>query len=171
MVGCADRRALTRLRVSLRGGFTLLTAGVLLLLLAAGSSVASAHAASSPAPIEVADSMDQPIVPAIRADEQYVFSMGIVDRVGAGSLTINFGDGATETYTLNGATTVQTQNGDALRAADLQIGDMVIVLTVENESLARTIVSGSETGFHDAGPADIRGHDERECADCDAHAP
>lgn len=107
----------------------------------------------------------------IRASEQYVFSMGVVDWVSANSLTLRFGDGETETYALDGATTIQTQNGDALDLTDLTIGDMVIVLTVENDRTAVTIVSGGEEGFHDAGPADIRGHDEDECGSCDAHAP
>lgn len=109
--------------------------------------------------------------PAVRASEQYVFSMGIVDAVSADWLTLRFAEGATETYRLNGATLVQTQNGDALRVADLEVGEVVIVLTVEHDPLAVTIVSGGMEGFHEAGPADIRGHDDRECAACDAHAP
>jgi hypothetical protein len=104
-------------------------------------------------------------------DRQYVFSVGFVDRVSAESLTLRFDDGATETYRLNGATEIQTQNGDELRRADLAVGEMAIVLSVENDPTAVTVVSGGAEGFHDAGPADIRGHDERECADCDAHAP
>ena len=106
----------------------------------------------------------------VEASEQYVFSMGIVDAVGADRLTLRFADGVTETYTLDGATTVQTQNGDALRVADLEVGEMVIVLTVENDPVAVTIVSGGADGFHDAGPRDIRGHDEPECDTCDADA-
>ena len=97
--------------------------------------------------------------------------MGIVDRVSATTVTLHFDDGATETYSVNGATTIQTQNGDALRLDDIAVGEMVIVLTLENDPLAVTIVSGGAEGFHEAGPADIRGHDERECAACDAHSP
>ena len=107
----------------------------------------------------------------VQASEQYVFSVGIVDRIGADALTLRFDDGDTETYRLDRATTIQTQHGDALRLADLEIGQMAIVLTVENDSMAVTIVSGGEEGFHDAGPGDIRGHDERECAADDAHSP
>jgi hypothetical protein len=121
---------------------------------------ADAHAASRPA-----SDLD------LRASEQYVFSMGVVDRVGAETLTIRFADGDTETYRLDGATTFQTQNGDALGVSDLAVGEMVIVLTVEDDSLAVTVVSGGDEGFHAVGPADIRGHDERECAECDAHSP
>ena len=109
--------------------------------------------------------------PSVRASEQYVFSVGIVEAVTADRLTLRFDDGMTETYTVNGATTVQTQNGDTLRVADLAVGEMAIVLTVEDDPVAVTIVSGGADGFHEAGPADIRGHDERECAACDAHAP
>lgn len=111
------------------------------------------------------------VVPSALASEQYVFSMGIVEAVSADRLTLRFDDGVTETYTVNGATTIQTQNGDALRVADLEVGEVAIVLTVENDPVALTIVSGGMGGFHEAGPADIRGHDERECAACDAHAP
>ena len=107
----------------------------------------------------------------VQASEQYVFSVGIVARVGADTLTLRFDDGVTETYRLDRATTIQTQNADALRLADLEVGQMAIVLTVENDSMAVTIVSGGEEGFHDAGPGDIRGHDERECAAYDAHSP
>ena len=109
--------------------------------------------------------------PCVRASEQYVFSVGIVEAVTADRLILRFDDGMTETYTVNGATTVQTQNGDTLRVADLAVGEMAIVLTVEDDPVAVTIVSGGADGFHEAGPADIRGHDERECAACDAHAP
>ena len=104
----------------------------------------------------------------VQASEQYVFSVGIVDRVGADTLTLRFDDGVTETYRLDRATTIQSQNGDALRLADLEGGQMAIVLTVEKDSMAVTIVSGGEEGFHDAGPSDIRGHDKRECEACDA---
>ena len=148
-----------------------MTAGLLLLLAASGWSVAPAQAASSSALTEATFTAHRAAVSGTRASEQYVFSMGIVDQMSADTLTLDFGDGVTEMYTLNGATTVQTQNGDALGLTDLDIGDMVIVLTVENESLARTIVSGGEAGFHAAGPGDIRGHDERACEACDAYAP
>jgi hypothetical protein len=109
--------------------------------------------------------------PIVRAGGQYVFSVGIVDAVSPDRLTLRFDDGATETYTVNGETTIQTQNGDVLRVADLEVGEMAIVLTAEDDPLALTIVSGGAEGFHEAGPADIRGHDERECAACGAHAP
>ena len=158
----ARRRSQARLRSSLGRRWALL-AGLLLMLTAIGGVPAiPAHAASAPLLALATD---------VRASEQYVFSMGIVDHVSADSLTLRFDDGYTETYTLNGATTIQTQNGDALRLADLEVGEMVIVLTVENDPLAVTIVSGGAEGFHDAGPGDIRGHDEDECASCDAHSP
>ena len=158
----ARRRSEPRRRSSLGRGRALL-AGLLLMLTAIGGVPAiPAHAASAPLLVLATD---------VRAGEQYVFSMGIVDRVSAESLTLRFDDGYTETYTLNGATTIQTQNGDALSLADLEVGEMVIVLTVENDPVAVTIVSGGAEGFHDAGPGDIRGHDEDECASCDAHSP
>ena len=135
-----------------------------------GLSVAPAHASVlRPTDVNAASRPASDLT--IRASEQYVFSMGVVDRVGAETLTIRFADGVAETYRLDGATTFQTQNGDALSVADLAVGEMVIVLTVEDDSLAVTVVSGGDEGFQAVGPADIRGHDERECADCDAHSP
>jgi hypothetical protein len=146
-------------------------AGLLTLLVALGASAGSAYAASPAEPGATAVVVPPTTMTAIRADEQYVFSMGIVEQVSVSSLTIGFGDGASETYALSRETTVQTQNGDALRPADLKIGEMVIVFSVENEATARTIVSGGAAGFHEAGPGDIRGHDTCECEDRDAHAP
>ena len=152
-----------------RGGA--LAAGLTLLAAVVASAPAPAYAASRPVVADTAYASRPATAPGIRASEQYVFSMGVVDAVGADRLTLRFADGATETYRLNGATTVQTRNGDALRPADLAVGELVIVLTVENDPLAVTIVSGGRDGFHAAGPADIRGHEEPECAACDAHAP
>jgi len=171
VAGSVHRRELTRLRLYLGRGCALMTAGLLLLMTVSDSSAAPVHAASSAALADTAFTSRLAAVPGIRASEQYVFTIGIVDRVSADALTLRFEDGATETYTLNGATTIQTQNGDALGLADLEIGDMVIVLTVENSSTAVTIVNGGENGFHAAGPGDIRGHDECECASCGAHSP
>lgn len=136
-----------------------------------GLWTAPIHAAAVPRPTDALAASRLASGLGIRAGEQYVFSMGVVDRVGAETLTIRFADGDTETYRLDGATTFQTQNGDALSAGDLAVGEMVIVLTAEDDSLAVTVVSGGEEGFHAVGPADIRGHDERECAACDAHSP
>ena len=144
-----------------------------LAMLMAGFGGSGGVVRAAPVPAQAGDALTPGLdtTTGIRASEQYVFSMGIVDWVSAESLRLRFEDGETETYALDGATTIQTQNGDALDLADLAIGDMVIVLTVENDRTAATIVSGGEAGFHDAGPADIRGHDEDECGSCDAHAP
>jgi len=153
-------------------GSLLLVAGLVTMMVAfSGGAVVPAYAASSSAGADGALAARLPVEPGIMANEQYVFSVGVVDRVTATTLTLRFDDGATETYTLNGTTTVQSQNGDALKLADVATGEMVIVLSVENDPLARTIVSGGDEGFHDATPADIRGHDECECEDCDAHSP
>src|SRR5215210_3429903 len=108
-----------------------------LMLLAVGSvPTAPVHAASTPAQADTV----------IRASEQYVFSVGIVDRVSNGSLTLRFDDGSTETYTVDSKTAIQSQNADALTLADLEIGEMAIVLTVENDPLAVTVVSGGQDG-------------------------
>ena len=150
----------------------LFVAGLVTLAIASsGGTVVPAYAASFAAKASGAFSSRLPVESGIMASEQYVFSVGYVERVTDTALTLRFDDGATEAYTLNGSTTIQSQNGDALARADLKVGEMVIVLSVENDPLARTIVSGGDAGFHDATPADIRGHDERACADCGAHAP
>ncbi len=155
---------------SLGRGWALL-AGLVMLAAVGGWLAAPVHAGSAPFLEDAAPASQTADATDVGASEQYVFSMGVVDTVSADELTLRFADGDTETYTLDGATTIQTQNGDALRVADLEVGEMVIVLTVENDPLAVTIVSGGAEGFHEAGPADIRGHDERECAACDAHTP
>jgi len=129
-----------------------------LALLTIGSLPAPAYASSTSAQA----------ISATRADEQYVFSVGIVDRVGNGSLTLRFDDGSTQTYTVDNKTTIQSQDADALTLADLEIGEMAIVLTIKDDPLAVTVVSGGAAGFHEAGPADIRGHDAGECMACDA---
>ena len=167
----ARRRELTRLHLSMNRRGALLMAGLVVLMAVSGWSVGPARAAPHPARDSGVPTPHLVATMGIRASEQYVFSMGVVDRMSADALTLRFGDGETETYALDGATTIQTQNGDALDLADLAVGDMVIVLTVENDRTAVTIVSGGEEGFHDAGPGDIRGHDEDECGSCDAHAP
>jgi hypothetical protein len=146
--------------------------GLLILALVGGTARTPAPAAAAPlSPAEAAPMTRQETTAAVNSNKDYVFSVGTVDRVSADSLTLRFDDGSTETYALNATTAVQSQNGDALTRGDLQIGEMAIVLNVENDPTAVTVVSGGAAGFHEAGPADIRGHDQRECADCDAHAP
>jgi hypothetical protein len=105
------------------------------------------------------------VAPESRANVDYVFTIGILERVDARSMVVRFEDGTTETYTLDASTTIRTQNGDDLDRASLKPGDVVMVIAEENSPLAISVVNGGATGFHPAGPADIRGH-ERECAGC-----
>lgn len=100
-----------------------------------------------------------------RGNVDYVFSIGILERVDARSITVRFDDGQMETFMLDAATTIRTQNGDDLDRASLKPGYTVMVIAEENSPLAISIVNGGETGFLPAGPADIRGH-ERECPGC-----
>ncbi|MGE3272511.1 MAG: hypothetical protein AB7P40_27445 [Chloroflexota bacterium] len=91
--------------------------------------------------------------------------MGELASVRDGKVTVSFGDGATETYRVTDETTIQTQNGDAQAVSDLTPGNMVVVITREDDTQAVTIVNSGATGFHEAGPADIRGH-ENSCPGC-----
>lgn len=93
---------------------------------------------------------------------QLVFSMGQLAAVDARTVTLTFADGQAETYLLAPETTIQTQNGDAQTVADLDLGAMVVVIAREDDPTALTIVNGGDTGFHEAGPSDIRGHQD-EC--------
>ena len=146
--------------------------GLLILALVSGTAMTPARAAAAPlSPAEAAPMTPQETATQVGSNKDYVFSVGTVDRLSADSLTLRFDDGSTETYALNATTAVQSQNGDALTRNDLQVGEMAIVLNVEHDPTALTVVSGGAAGFHEAGPADIRGHDQPECGDCDAHAP
>jgi hypothetical protein len=98
--------------------------------------------------------------------DQLVFSMGLLTAVDAQAVTLTFADGQTETFKIVPQTTIQTQNGDAQRLSDLDIGNMVVVIAREADPTALTIVNGGDTGFHEAGPADIRGHENDACAPC-----
>jgi hypothetical protein len=42
---------------------------------------------------------------------------------------------------------------------------MVVVIAREDDTTALTIVNSGDDGFHEAGPADIRGH-QNECMAC-----
>jgi len=95
----------------------------------------------------------------------YVFSMGVLVRADARSITVRFEDGQTATYTLGPSTTIRSQNGDALTLDSLKPGVVVMVISEERSPVAVSIVNGGESGFHDAGPGDIRGH-ERACPGC-----
>jgi hypothetical protein len=130
---------------------TLVAIGLVTLLVLAGASPAVARAARLPDAESVRDSRD------------YVFTIGIIAGVTDRTVTLRFEDGQTETYTLDASTTIQTQNGDAQRLADLKAGNMAMVLSVESTTTAVTIVNGGDAGFHEATPADIRGHEDDAC--------
>jgi hypothetical protein len=103
--------------------------------------------------------------------EQLVFSIGVVSAVSGETVTISFGEGRPETYRIGAETAIQSQNGDPQTVADLEVGNDVIVLSHEGDPTALTIVNGGDTGFYEAGPADVRGHEQDEpCTPCDALA-
>src|SRR5207237_1044201 len=91
----------------------------------------------------------------VRDQQQYVFTMGVVVRLRRDTITLRFEDGQTETYQLNAATTFQTETGGGATAADLDVGDMVMIITPEGASTAITIVDAGDRGFNAGGPFDI----------------
>jgi hypothetical protein len=101
---------------------------------------------------------------------QYVFTMGTIAQVSDDAITLRFEDGQTETYRLDATTTIQTQNADAQSVDDLEVGNAALVISEESHTTALTIVNGGEAGFHEAGPADIRGHEDA-CAACETPTP
>lgn len=91
--------------------------------------------------------------------EEYVFSIGLLVKVDQRTITLGFEDGTTETYRIGPHTTFRSQNADELSLTDLNVGDPVLIITVDGDPTAFTVVGGGPEGFHEAGPADIRGHD------------
>jgi len=148
----------------LRGRFVVLAT---LALLLGASLVPTAVEASTAAPAIHRPAMMQPDpTPTTRTDAQIVFSVGTLSKVDQQTVTLAFDDGSTETYRLAADTTFQTQNGDAQALADFDLGATVVVIADETNLTALTIVNGGDDGFHEAGPADIRGH-TNECGPCD----
>lgn len=92
--------------------------------------------------------------------EEYVFSIGILLKVDQRTITLGFEDGATETYRIGPETTIRSQNGDERRLADFEVGNPVLIVTPAGNSTAFSVVDGGPTGFHEVGPADIRGHED-----------
>jgi hypothetical protein len=99
--------------------------------------------------------------------EEYVFSIGILVKIDQRTITLGFEDGTTETYRIGPETTIRSQNGDERSLADFELGNPVLIVTPAGDSTAYTVVDGGPGGFHEAGPADIRGH-EGTCAGCGA---
>jgi hypothetical protein len=91
--------------------------------------------------------------------EEYVFSIGTLVKVDQSSITLGFEDGTTETYRIGPKTTFRSQNGDERKLADLQISEPVLIIAMDGDPTAVTVVDGGPAGFHEAGPADIRGHE------------
>jgi hypothetical protein len=143
----------------------------LLLLLTVSLMNSSIAQAASPAPTTPGNVSVQPnVTPTVRADTQLVFSVGTLSKIEQQAVTVAFDDGQTETYRLSAGTTIQTQNGDPQVIADLDVGAAVVVIADETDLTALTIVNGGDAGFHEAGPADIRGHDADECRPCEPPA-
>jgi hypothetical protein len=99
----------------------------------------------------------------------YVYSIGVLVKIDQGAITLGFQDGSTETYRIGRQTTFQSQNADQRTFADLAVGNPVVVIAAEGDQTAFTVIDGGPSGFHEAGPADIRGH-EGTCAGCGAES-
>jgi hypothetical protein len=93
------------------------------------------------------------------AAKEYVYSIGVLVKVDQAAITLGFDDGSTETYRIGRDTTFQGQNADERKLADLAVGNPVMLIAAEGDSTAFTVVDGGPAGFHEAGPADIRGHE------------
>ncbi len=172
----APARALTPRPTFGRIGRSLLAAGLLTLATLGCAGATSADAASpataTPAVSALEQATPRPEASQSQNDRQYVFTVGRLIRVQPNAVVLGFEDGASETFALDTQTTIRTQNGDPERFADLEVGDMLIVITEENDPTATTIVNGGDAGFHEAGPADIRGHEHDEaCAACEEATP
>jgi len=145
-------------------------AGLLIILLVGSSRTATAATSMPPAQAEATVRARPMEATSVRDDRDYVYSVGTIASVSGQTVTLRFDDGQTETYTLDVATTIQTQNGDAQRLTDLKAGNLALVLSVENSTTAVSIVNGGDAGFHEAGPADMRGH-EGPCGLCGPGKP
>jgi hypothetical protein len=97
--------------------------------------------------------------PGVARAEEYVYSIGIVVKVDQSAITLGFEDGSTETYRMGPKTTIRSQNGDARTISDLEVSNPVLVIAMDGDPTAVTVVDGGPTGFHEAGPDDIRGHE------------
>ena len=128
-----------------------------LLLLVAFNSVPAAfvHAELPAAPPGAVYAIGSPVVRGFRDEHQYVFSIGILLRVTYKAITVRFEDGQTTTYDVDEATTIHTSTGQFEGVADLEVGNMVIVITEEHKTKAITIVNSGDRTFPEGGPYDI----------------
>jgi len=136
-----QRQELTRLPCYVRLARGLFGFTVALMLIAGSTPAASAD--TLPASLTVRDS------------RQYVYTMGVLTDVRRDAITLRFEDGQTERFAVNTATTIHTVNGEPQSVADLTVGDMVIVISEQDDTTAVTIVNSEEASFSAGGPFDI----------------
>jgi hypothetical protein len=106
------------------------------------------------------------------ASESYVYSIGVLVKIDQRTITLGFEGGDTETYKIGPSTTFRSQDGDERKLEDLAISEPVLIITADGDPTAVTIVDGGPAGFHEAGPADIRGHENGcVCGDKPAEGP
>jgi hypothetical protein len=134
----------------------LVTAG---LALATGVAIvpSTTHAATTSPSDSSAVTTPAASTSAAPSQPQLEFTMGTVAHVDHDAVTLRFEDGQTETYIVGSTTTFQTQDGSAATLADLDVGDMAMIITSEGSSTAAVIVDAGDTGFDAGGPYDIGG--------------
>ena len=124
------------------------------LLLVAGSAPAASAAAAPGSAGMVVTAVPAVGLPA-RDDRQYVYTMGVLADLGRDTITLRFDDGQTERFAVNTATSIHSVNGEPQSVADLAVGDMVIVITEQDDTTAVTIVNSDAASFSAGGPFDI----------------
>lgn len=143
-----------------------MVAAVMVLILF-GTGTGGTVAAATPDMASATPAIENTMTTASQQSSGLVFSLGELAAVDARSITLTFDGGHAETYRLTGDTAVQTQNGDQQTVQDLDVGAMVVVISHEDDPTAVVVVNGGDAGFHEAGPADMRGHErDGPCAPC-----
>ena len=155
----ARPRELTRLPWLFRRDRGRCVTALLLLVTFTSLPAALVHAESPAAPPGAVYAIGSPVAPGFRDDRQYVFSIGIVLRVTYDAITVRFEDGQTTTYEVGEATTIHTSTGHLESVSDLDVGNMVIVITEEHKTKALIIVNSGDRAFPEGGPYDIGEHE------------
>jgi hypothetical protein len=155
----ARPRELTRLPWLFRRDRGRCVTALLLLVTFNSLPAAFVHAESPAAPPGAVYAIGSPVAPGFRGDRQYVYSMGILIRVTDDAITIRFEDGQTTTYDVDDVTTIHTPNGHLESVGDLDVGNMVIVITEEHKTKAVVIVNSGNRAFSEGGPYDIGEHE------------
>lgn len=77
---------------------------------------------------------------------------GTVSAFGAGTLSVAANDGSSRTFTIDSNTALRGAPGQGNVQTVPASGDSVVVLTLNDESLARLVIDGGKNGFGSGGP-------------------